>query len=299
MDKEIRLLREKVQDLSQENVALREINVQFQLENFKLQQKIKNLENSHHCDPNVSVITFNDGTFDATAEYLEEDHLEISHKNTKLKSTSKQRTPRPAAKRSYQDAFEDEFEEETAEDKLKIKQEIVIEDALLNEYIPDPQSDIEGLDSEEVNPKDAATIIYKIAAKKGHLDKLKSLEPGKQKDASFVNKTLDLFFSRVHLANSSARGQKCQTKPNVPVRPALDQKKMNLCRQAFIYRLKREGLAYSAREERLKNFFAYVNFKIQNSLSYSNCYYSRKCSLIPFIYRSQDVVQGCRKVRDE
>lgn len=272
MEREIKLLREKVQDLSQENVALREINVQFQLENFKLQQKIKIFENSNSGEQSgVSIITFNNDVFDSTAEYLEEDNLETSHKTSKSKEKSKPRSQRDrTAKRSYQDAFDDEFEEEYQQsvEKLSIKQEIVVEDARMEDidYIPEPQvEEIEGLEGEDVNPKDAATLIFKLAAKRGQLDKLKSLDPGKQKDALFVNKTLELFFSRAHLASSSARGHKCQTKPNVPVRPPLDQKKLNICRQAFIYRLKREGLAYSAREDRLKNFYVYVNFKIQNS----------------------------------
>lgn len=271
MEREIKLLREKIQDLSQENVALREINVQFQLENFKLQQKIKSLETSQgdQTHGGVSIITFNDSTFDVTAEYLEEDNLDTSLKHAKQKGGTKHRTTRTVGKRQFQEAFEDDFEEQEFQpdaDKL-IKQEIVLEDARVDDsdFIPEPQSEIEGLYTEEMDPKTSATYIFKLAAKRGQLEKLKSLEPGKQKDASFVNKTLDLFFTRAHLANSSARGHKCQTKPDVPVRPALDQKKLNICRQAFIYRLKREGLAYSAREERLKNFFAYVNFKIQNS----------------------------------
>jgi hypothetical protein len=271
MDREIKLLRDKVQDLSQENVALREINVQFQLENFKLQQKIKSFESSQIClgEPNVSVVTFNDGNFDGTAEYLEEDHLDSSHKLTKSKIDRKQRISRPT-KRTYQDSnLDDEFDDEcpNSEDKLNIKQEIIIEDTRIDEdYIPEPQlNDIDGLETDDVNPKDAATIVYRLAAQRGQLEKLKSLEPGKHKDASFVNKTLDLFFTKTLLANSSARGQKCQTRPNVPLRPALDAKKINICRQAFIYRLKREGLPFSAREDRLKSFFAYVNFKIQNS----------------------------------
>lgn len=264
MEREIKILREKVQDLSEENLALREINVQFQLENFKLQQKIKRLESSE-CDQNVSVITFNDSTFDTNAEYLEEDHLVTKLKNAK---PSNSRPSRQAAKRSYQNAFDD-LEDETeqqCEDSLNIKQEeVTVEELKMDDYIAEPQSDNEDLLGDEVSPKDAATIVFKLAAKRGQLEKLKILDPGKQKDASFVNKTLDLFFTRVLLASSSARGHKCPKKPGALIRPALDPKKLELCRQAFIYRLKREELTFSAKQERLKNFFAYVNFKIQNA----------------------------------
>ena len=242
-------------------MALREINVQFQLENFKLQQKIKKLESSR-CD--VSVITFNDSTFDANAEYLEEDNLVTKPKNAKPSRPSRT----SAAKRSYQNAFDD-LEDETdqqCEDSLNIKQEeVTVEELKMDDYIAEPQSDSEDLLGDEVSPKAAATLVFKLAAKKGQLEKIKILDPGKQKDASFVNKTLDLFFTRVILASSSARGHKCPKKPGALIRPALDPKKLELCRQAFIYRLKREELTFSAKQERLKNFFAYVNFKIQNA----------------------------------
>lgn len=172
MEREIKLLREKVQDLSQENAALREINVQFQLDNFKLQQKIKNLENSR-------VITFNESSFEA--EYLEEVHLD-----TRPKSNTRQRPSRQSAKRSYQNAFENELDEcqNVSEMLSDIKQEVVAEEIQIEEeYIPEPQSEIEGFDNDDVSPKEAATIIFKIAAKRGQLDKIKTLDPGKQKDA--------------------------------------------------------------------------------------------------------------------
>jgi hypothetical protein len=255
MEREIKLLREKIQDLSEENVALREINVKFQLENFKLQQRIRNLENS-----DSTVIAFNESAFDATAEYLEEDQLEA-----KPRDNFQQRNSRPSSKRTYQNAFDNEIEDEVQNGDINIKQESADDLKIDDDFTQEVQSDIEGLDSDDVGPKDAATIVFKLAAKRGQLEKLKTLDHGKQKDASFVNKCLDLFFTRLQIANSSARGQKCPKKPDAPIRPALDPKKLNICRQAFIYRLKREGLTVSAREDRLKNFFAYVNFKIQNA----------------------------------
>lgn len=258
-------------------MALREINVQFQLENFKLQQKIKRLENRQFDDcfsnddteqkRGLSVTTLTDSTFDPTAEYLED--YELSKKSRK--SPAKRASRSSAAKRNYAEAFVDDREEEieaVIDGPSIIKEELIIEDKSKSDedFIPDtaekPEDEVL---EEEIDSKAAAVIVYKLAAKYGVLDKLKTIESGKQKDSYFVNKTLELFFDREHLANSSVRGQQCQSKLHVPARPALDHKKLNLCRQAFVYRLKREGLSYIQREERLKLFYSYVNFKIQNS----------------------------------
>lgn len=286
MEREIKLLKDKVQDLSQENVALREINVKFQLENFKLQQKVKRLESSEfdfmndtgdEHKNNASVITFNDSTFDPTAEYLEEPS---SSKKQKKPQTKPKNLRASSARKSYNELFDEDTDDlpSTSEEKPDfIKQELIISDSnskVDEDFIPDLEqqqdSENEGVEDEddddiEIDPKEAATTIYKLAARRGILDKIKTLEPGKPKDSFFVNKTLDLLWDRKTLANSSARGQKCQKFPGYPVRPALDRKKLKLCRQAFVYRLKREGLSFQAREERLKPFHAMVNFKIQNS----------------------------------
>lgn len=281
MEMEIKLLKNKVQELSQENVALREINVQFQLENFKLQQKIKKLEKSQFDESllseqvdepveGLSVVSLNDMTFDPTAEYLEEDSATVSPlkpENSRMKllpAEAVKEIHKTAIKRSHEEAFADE---------IIVKQEIVPDTygesyEADDDYVADKPNefDLDGLEvSEEIDPKEAAKTIYTLAAKRGILDKIKSLEGGKRKDSSYVNKILDLIFDRVTLANSSARGQKCQSKLHVPPRPALDHTKLQLCRQAFLYRLKREGLSYAAREERFKNFNNFVNFKIQNA----------------------------------
>lgn len=280
MEREIKLLKEKIQNLSEENVALREINVQFQLENFKLQQRIKRLDNTQYDDsflnerPGVSVVTFNDSTFDPTAEYLE-DYPALQSSSKKVHAKNRQSQTRPsrasASKRNYADLCDDEEVPENGNKSL-IKQELIISDdkPRSDDFIPDleeqPDSEIDVLDDgDEIDPKTAATTIYKIAAKRGVLDRIKMLEAGKQKDSLFVNKTLELLFERTTLANSSSRGLQCQAKLHIPPRPALDRKKLTLCRQAFVYRLKREGLSYQAREERFKLFYSYVNFKIQNS----------------------------------
>lgn len=290
MESEIKLLKRKVQDLSQENLALREINVQFQLENFKLKQKIKKMENtSHFEDPSInetvdesveviSLVSFNDATFDPTAEYLEEDPSNLSC--LKVRSKQVKQEPNEKNKKSLKTTRKRLREEISDDDNFKNEHE---ETLIVNECVADvyeesiqndgdsttekeKEIDIDGLEvNEEIDPKEAAKTIYTLAAKRGILDKIKSLEGGKRKDSSYVNKILDLIFDRVTLANSSARGQKCQSKLHVPPRPALDPKKLQLCRQAFLYRLKREGLSYAAREERLKHFNNFVNFKIQNA----------------------------------
>lgn len=290
MEMEIKLLKHKVQDLSQENVALREINVQFQLENFKLQQKIKKMENSQfdECLMNetvdepgesLSAVSLNDSTFDPTAEYLEEDASNVSHQKSvdvrwrQPPDEIIKKSLKTTRKRLHEEAFDEENLLNDIEDNLSVKYEIadVYEEESPqadSDYILEKQneSDIDGLEvNDEIDPKEAAKAIYTLAAKRGILDKIKSLEGGKRKDSSYVNKILDLIFDRVTLASSSARGQKCQSKLHMAARPALDPKKLQLCRQAFLYRLKREGLSYAAREERFKNFNNFVNFKIQNA----------------------------------
>lgn len=258
--------------MSEENVALRDINVKFQLDNFKLQQKIKHLESSIESG-NVS---------DDAPECLEEDFSF----NTPAKKEKKPivrlapgLTPRgrpsrtAAASKSYleyamiEDENEDLVEQPNGDDdsKVDIKQEFVITDSRTEKDFNPNDIDIDLEDEEEIDPKEAVTQIFKLAAKAGTLDKIKCLEPGKQKDSYFIHKVLDLMFDRMTLANSSARGQKSHSKPIFPVRPALDRKKMHLIRQAFLYRLKREGLSVPARNERMKFFNIFVNLKIQNS----------------------------------
>lgn len=274
MEREIKLLKDKVQDLSQENVALREINVQFQLDNFKLQQKIKKLENSQFSEAGGGAATIHDSTFDPNAEYLMDDDEmnQPTMKKAKLKQT-KARHSR-SVKRSYEEDIEEEEPPEVGEEKPMIKEELIITDARTDnaadgDYFPDPEmlpdSDVEVDESFNIDPKEAATTVYKLAAKRGVLDKLKMIDKGKSHDSFFVNKALDLFFDRKTLAASSARGKQSQTLLHIPPRPALDPKKTFLCRQAFLYRLKREGLTMPAQEERLKLFNSYVNSKIQNT----------------------------------
>ena len=261
-------MKDKVQDLSEENVALREINIKFQLKNFKLQQKIRKLENSQFddCIGDVCEVSKNDSpdvpmnesTFDPSAEYLEEDYVQ-STENIRANQQGDEVRKSPELI-----------------DKVKIfkQEQEAFDPYLIEEVLPDGSSilfskdDIEIAETEsidKVDPKTATQTIYMLAAKRGIAHRIKAIEKGKQKDSSFVNKILDLVFDRETLANSSARGKKCQAMPHKPARPALDENKLEICRQAFSYRLKQEELSYTKREERLRHFNGYVNFKIQNA----------------------------------
>lgn len=256
MERELKLLKEKVLELSQENVALREINVQFQLENFKLQQNIKKLESSQLDQVEAVTEEVDDShyfTFDPTAEYLD-DTIRISP--PRPSKTRESVRVKAAAKRAYSEAFEYTLVSEVVEEKpTMVIAERISEHGDIKEE-PWPDCD---------DPKEAAKLIFQKAAERGTLNRLEALEGGKQKDSSFVSKVLDLIFDRATLANSSARGQKCQSKLHIPAKPALDPRKLNLCRQAFVYRLKRERLSSPDKDNRLKFFNGYVNFKIQNA----------------------------------
>lgn len=274
------MLKNKVQDLSEENVALRDINIKFQLENFKLQQKIKKLENSQFddcigevevCDvskndsPNISM---NESTFDPSAEYLEEDYVQ-SPENIRANQQGDEVPKSPELGTFSLDNVQ-------SVNKVKIfkQEEEAFDPYVIEEILPDgssiliPKDETEIAETESndtVDPKTATQTIYMLAAKRGVAHRIKAIEKGKQKDSSFVNKILDLVFDRKTLANSSARGKKCQAMPHKPARPALDENKLEMCRQAFLYRLKQEELSYTKREERLRHFNGYVNFKIQNA----------------------------------
>lgn len=289
MEKEIKLLKDKVQDLSQENVALREINIQFQLENFKLQQKIKKLENSQFDDCISEIeddakessldMALTESTFDPSAEYLEEDVSTPSPQRNKLKpQESTLMRSECDVNISYEESFiPEDYSQSENNETMIFKQETVYFEPFPYEVvqtdgssspISNTKKDFDKNDTEaikEVDPKSAAETIFKLAAKRGIIHRIKSIDKGKQKDSSFVNKILDLCFDRETLASSSARGKKCQAMLHKPARPALDAKKLQMCRQAFLYRLKQEGLSYSQREERFRHFNGYVNFKIQNA----------------------------------
>lgn len=271
MEREIKLLKDKVQELSQENVALREINIQFQLENFKLKQKIKNFEKSQFGDYNFGEestkdMTLTETTFDPSAEYLEEAQIELPTKKTTRERLGK----RPV------EAIKDESEGQSHYEFPQHKQEFF--NLYGYEEGPPIESNISELKSEllinnkedvselvEITPKAAAEQIYMLAAKRGIMHIIRAIKKGKEKDSSFVNKTLDLVFDRETLASSSARGKKCQAMLYKSARPALDAQKLEICRQAFMYRLKQEGISVAQADERFRQFYGYVNFKIQNA----------------------------------
>jgi BEN domain len=255
----------KVQELSQENFALKEINIQLQLKNYKLQKQIEKLElaqfprslSDDDEDQSYVLGGLDEITIDPTAEYLEDETLTLGSPPLSVVKVESG-TKRKRLKRT--------IDEVIADDKI-LSDESDLKSAHLNapEYEEIEANGEADNDGNEIDPTEATKTIYQLAAKNGTLDKLKQIDTGKQKDSSFVNKILNLVFERATLASSSAQGKKCQSKLHLPPRPALDPDKLNICRQAFVYRLKREGLSYPAREERLKCFNGYVNFNIQNA----------------------------------
>ncbi|CRK96713.1 CLUMA_CG009992, isoform A [Clunio marinus] len=272
MKNEIKILKDKVQSLAEENIALREINVQFQLENFKLQKKIDSLQNSRleECsqieyDEDVRELIEDDAYNDPTAEYLEHDFVLPQTSTEEKNSLLETSIPQDESKKFYHDDYSSDQSSINEEDNI-IENSLQICKAI-NKTIENEQinEDSETVESEEsLDPKDAVKIIYTKAAKRGVLDKIKSIQPGKKKDSYFVSKILDLFFDRKVLAHSSAKGQKCQ-RYSIPARPPLDPSNVEICRKAFSYRLQREGLSHEAHQKRFKYFYGYVNFKIQNS----------------------------------
>lgn len=247
MEREINILKEKVLELSQENLALREINVQFQLDNFKLQQKIKKLESSLEIalredepEQNESDDDESDPTYDPNAEYIVEEDIAS-----------------PPRKFRALQLPENSERSVISDDELVERKPIKAEHSIADEQ--------QEFDFNASDPAEATKIIFAIAEKRGTLDKIKNITGGQHKDSAFVNKILDLVFDRETLASSSVCGQKCQSKQSLPAKPALDQTRLNLCRQAFLYRLKRTSLSSSLREERLKRFNSCVNFKVQNA----------------------------------
>ena len=267
MDREVKLLRTKVSELSEENQALREINIKFQLENFKLQQKLKNFEDaqadeymqneSYFITEEIDGGLTEEQMFEQESLQDEEYHLiDEEHEVTKLESSTKTHK-----KRAHQEAFDEEFQiefEEKSEDEQDAN-----EDVDLKKFLD--ADELFNLSKNVLDPKVATRAVYAMAAQKGILDRLKMIQQGKTKDSFFVNKILELLFTRKTLAECTARGQKCQSKASLPVKPALDHQKLFLCKQAFLYRLKSEGLSSQPREERLRCFNSYVNFKVQNS----------------------------------
>lgn len=272
MEREIQLLKQKVQELSEENVALREINIQFQLTNFKLQQAIKKLENNQFEEVPINEVegasktSLNfDPLCDETAEYLEEPVKRSAVNKRSCDNISIRKSKRSAKRKKEKELIESDSTADDDDDDQQVKPES--DDFEAYEIIVEEETKRNDFDigDDDNSPKEAAKIVYLLAAKRGNLDRLKLLEKGKHKDSSFVTKILDLFFDRETLAYSSVKGQKCQSLFNLEARPPLDPKKLHICQQAFIHRLQSEDLDPSAFGSRVKAFNTLVNFKIQNA----------------------------------
>lgn len=253
MEHQIKLLKRKVEELTQENLALREINIKFQLENYKL-QKIESFEKSQielEVFANDSVSKWSE------VEYLEETSDALIEAGGTGTSKDLIEFDPENEDDSMTDMKSDEFQDNLANDSMVVEnkndEEISGQDApaILKARVSDP--------------KQAIKYVYTIAANRGVLEKLKSLPNVGAKDSLFVNKVLDLLFSREVLANSSALGHHCQSKSHLAARPALDATKLSICRQAYVHRLNSCKLSPDAFNQRLKKFNNFVNHKLQNS----------------------------------
>lgn len=244
------ILKTKIQQLSADNLALREINVRFQIENYNLQKKIRQLESIQNA--NHETIYF-DADFEEESEDEErqedtieevpnEEYLE-EYEEIKIERSKPFEGEAPPSKKIKMTDDEDELE------KPIIYQ-------------------IENYDDLEVSEQDAneaMTTILEMAARKGSLDKIKSVGSGRQRDSAFVSKILDAVFDKITLASSSAQGQRYQSNPSRAPRPALDSSKLSLCRRAFYFRLQQEEVSEAAIASRLKLFLNLVNNKVQNA----------------------------------
>lgn len=125
--------------------------------------------------------------------------------------------------------------------------------------------------TEDLAAKKAYLSILKKAEKQGKLEKINSIEQGKQKDSTFINKILEVVFGKQTLATSSAQGQRYQSNPSQSPRPALDANLLDLCKRAFYHRIKQEEMSTVNVNKRLNLFNSHVNTKVQNA---------RKCYIL-------------------
>lgn len=283
-DRQIDLLKKKIQELTSENQILREINVKLQIENFNLQKKLESKQLDEELDygeiekldtddqsksENIYTIDYEHENETETIdreEYLEQEEAIYAIQEEEI-IKDYQKVDSKHSKRNYSEVFvEKELIDEKPISKLAKENDNNYQITIINsEYLDD---DIETIETEsgEITPKDAIAYIYKIAAKSSAAEKIKSIDKGKQKDSAFVSKVLDLLFDRVTLANSTAHGQKCQSKLHLQLqaRPPLDPVKMDLSLKAFMYRLFQEEISEAEKQARLKLFNKLVNDKIQN-----------------------------------
>jgi hypothetical protein len=203
--------------------------------------------------------------FDDSFDYIEEAQITYVDVDDKIQDSSN-------IKRSYSEAFdESEIIEHEEIPKEELREEYLIDDGAVTEDDSNYYPSEDNKDSSRyleyqipfVSPKDAYTEISRLAQKRGASEKFSQIPKGRVGDSTFINKCLELLYDRMTLANSSTRGQKFQGKFDVAPKPALDPKKLNVCRQAFLSRLQQEGL--SSRDDRFKLFHGHVNSKIQNT----------------------------------
>lgn len=268
-----KMLNEKVKTLNDENQQLREINIQNQLELHSYKKKIDKLESSlfeaEQQSFEIVQNSYDNGAYEPeTVEYIDDSNIafeEVDEKN--FVSVSK---------RTYSEAFDDsEIIEHEIQERDDTKEEYLMEEELQTEeegiYYTKEEPDSEkssirymvDTNYPPIDPVDAYNHVVDIAATKGAAEKLKQIAAGRQGDSTFINKCLEFLYDRMVLANSSTRGQKFQGKYDVAPKPALDPRKLNICRQAFVYRLSLEGC--SVRDDRFKLFHGHVNSKIQNT----------------------------------
>jgi hypothetical protein len=259
------ILKKKIQDLASENATLREINVKFQLENYNLQKRIRQLESTQLHPPQsyMHEIESVEDEFDdesneveqskelfEVVETLAEEYLEEFNESSQ---ENYQEPPNKKGKFQYEIH---EISGSEIQDQNQMPVIVRIETA-------DAKEDSDSEYNDE-SVKEAMEEICKLAASRGTLDKIKQINTGKYKDSAFVSKTLDLVFDKYTLAASSAQGQRCQRDLTSAPKPALDPVKLDLCRRAFIFRLRSDESSFQLQKSRLKVFYKLVNDKIQN-----------------------------------
>lgn len=192
-------------------------------------------------------------------EYLDElIYTDVQHEELKQLNND---TQEMSAKRKLEDtSFDDDKQPRKITSKDEINFQLIDNDEDLSIDNDEAFED----ENDQMTPKDAMNVVLELAQTTSMFNKLQSIEQGKAKDSMFVSKTLDLLFDRITLANSSAFGQKCQSKLNLPPKPPLDKHKMDICMKAFLYRLRKENISTSDMQRRLKHFNKLVNDKIQN-----------------------------------
>lgn len=250
-----------MQELASENIKLKEINVNFQLENYTLQKKLRQLESLQNTRLDNIIVTDDEEEEESDDEYIEvtseskteRDYIEISEEY--LEEYEENYENDDAVKRSIEEAVE--ITAPPPVKKVKIDSSAEMEGN---------QKSVSIDEIDYSDAKEAMTTIIEMAARRGLLNKIKSVGSGKQKDSAFVSKILDVVFDKITLATSSAQGQRYQTNPSRAPNPALDANFLDLCRRAFYYRIKQEeGLDAKAFEARFGFFLTLVNNKVQNS----------------------------------